>query len=63
MSHAQKIQLENLSSLKSQMDYSSDILLNRIDEMEDWEVKEYIAVHLDTQSEYNNLFLHIKYNF
>lgn len=63
MSHAQKIQLENLSSLKNQMDYYSDILLTRIDEMEDWEVKEYVAVHLDTQAEYNDLFLHIEYNF
>jgi hypothetical protein len=63
MSHAQKIQLENLAGLERQQAYSSDVLINRINEMEDWEVKEYIAVHLDTLAEYNSLYLHVKNNF
>lgn len=60
MSFTEKIQRENLQSLKGQLDYSIDCLSNRIDEMEDWEIKEYIQVYQDAQSEYVNLYNHIQ---
>jgi hypothetical protein len=57
MTNSQKIQIENLDSLKNQIAYSSDVLLNRINEMEDWEVKEFICINKQYQEEYNNVFL------
>lgn len=60
MSFTEKLQRENLESLKGQLNYSIDCLSNRINEMEDWEVKEYLQVHKSTQSEYVSLYNHIQ---
>lgn len=59
MAHAEKIQREKLESLKGQLAYTTDCLMNHINEMEDWEVKEYVAVSLDYKEEISQLQQHI----
>jgi len=60
MSHIEQIKRQELADLKSQIEYSTDTLMNRIDEMEDWEVKEFIAINLDYRTELYALENHIK---
>ena len=60
MSHSEKIQRENLESLKGQLQYTNDCLLNRIDEMEDFEVKEFVNLNQYYKEEIYNLENHIK---
>lgn len=60
MSHIEKIQKENLESLKGQLEYNTDCLMNRIDEMEDWEVKEFLTGNASYKEEIADLENHIK---
>lgn len=60
MTHIEKIQRENLESLKGQLKYTNDCLMNRINEMEDWEVKEFVQLNADYNIEIFELENHIK---
>lgn len=60
MSFTEKLQRENLSSLKGQLNYNTNCLMNRINEMEDWEVKEFLTVNSQYRVEILALENHIK---
>lgn len=60
MTHIEKIQKENLESLKGQLNYTNDCLMNRINEMDDWEVKEFVQLNADYNIEIFELENHIK---
>jgi hypothetical protein len=60
MSHVEMIKREELASLKGQLNYANDCLLYRIDEMEDFEVKEFLKLNSDYKIEISFLENHIK---
>lgn len=60
MSTSIKLQIEELASLRGQREYAVDCLVNRIDEMEDSEVREYLEVKTGLDSEINFLENHLK---
>lgn len=60
MSFTEKLQREQLESLKGQFNYASDCLANRQNEMASFEVKEYTKVAADLANEILELENHIK---
>ena len=60
MSFTEKLQREQLESLKGQFNYASDCLANRQNEMTSFEVKEYTKVTTDLANEILELENHIK---
>lgn len=59
MSHALKMQHERLEELKGQKKYTDDLLMNRINEMESWEVKEYSNLSVNYKFEISELQYHL----
>ena len=57
MTHALKIQIANLVSLKAQLNYVEDVLTNNL---ETWEAKEYNALKVDYIKEIKELTSHIE---
>jgi len=55
-----KTQIENLVSLKGQKEYAINCLMNSINEMEDFEVKEFLKMKSDLNSEILFLENHLK---
>lgn len=60
MSFTEKLQREKLQGLNGQLNYANDCLLSRINEMEDFEVKEYLLLNSELKSEISLLENHIK---
>lgn len=63
MSFTEKLQREQLESLKGQFNYASDCLANRQNEMASFEVKEYTKVAADLANEILELENHINLVF
>jgi len=53
-------QLQNLQDLKGQLNYTNECLSNNIDEMQDFEVKEFLMLNSGLTSEINFLTNHCK---
>ena len=60
MSFTEKLQREQLESLKGQFNYVSDCLANRQNEMASFEVKEYTKLASDLANEILEIENHIK---
>ena len=60
MTFSEKLQREKLASLKGQLQYANDCLLNRKSEMASYEVKEYEGMKSDFEQEIEQLETHIK---
>lgn len=63
MSFTEKLQREQLGSLKGQFNYASACLANRQNEMTSCEVKEYTKVATDLANEISELENHINLVF
>ena len=60
MSTIEQLKREELASLQGQRSYAVDCLMNRINEMEDFEVKEFTNMVSNYNSEISFLENHIK---
>ena len=63
MTIQEKIQREELASLKGQFNYASDCLANRQDEMEPFEIKEFERLCVDYALEISELEAYINLVF
>ena len=59
MSIAKQLQEQKLQDLKGQLNYANNCLINRFDEMEKWEIKEYTFLKEKLEIQVRSLQIHL----